>query len=102
MSHLWMGHPWMGHPWMGPPWMGHPATAGLFGCVGCGDTLEGYRAFECGLLFCDHGCHIREELFVVEDDAVLDGVFNSADALNFASFVVEAHPACGIEDFKVG
>ena len=53
-------------------------------------------------MFFDHGGYVSKELLVVVDDAVLDGVLDSADALDFAGLVVESHPSGGVEDFEVG
>ncbi len=74
----------------------------LLTLVGLGDALKGYRFFERCLLFRYHCGDISEELSVVEDDTVLDGVFDSPDAFDFAGFVVEFHPAGGVEDLQVG
>src|SRR5271155_2172763 len=81
---------------------GPPDSWGLFGSVGGGDALKGYGSFEGCFLFFDHGGYVGEEFLVVVDDAVFYGVFDSADALDFAGFVVEAHPAGGVEDFEIG
>ena len=62
--------------------------AALFGLVGPGNTLKGYGPLYRFLLFGDHCGDVGEELFVVENYAVFDGVFDASYPFYFAGLVV--------------
>ena len=52
-------------------------------------------------LLLHHARHIREQLFGVVDDPVLDRVLDAADAFLHAGFGVEALVTGAVEDFQV-